>query len=207
MTGVWPGLRKATVSWIFFMACLRVATEWAWSRSKGSSDVMLTSNGWLLFCIAWWDTHVILTASSTLCERDTFSNQAYSSFKWLRIDSGAGYGRFPAVGGFGFLVMKAGQTFVKASGSSGTFFTFISALSLIGSHSSPSCSELGCWKMEMLVPWNDVFTVSGSWIMVNVVDHWSCIHLLSQDWWTDYSIFHWATTASPNWAEISRTLV
>ena len=66
--------------------------------------------------------------------------------------------------------MKAGQTFVKASGSSGTFFTFTSALSLIGSRSSPSCSELGCWKMEMLVPWNDVFTVSGCWIMVNVVD-------------------------------------
>ena len=49
---------------------------------------------------------------------------------------------------------------MKASGSSGTFFTFTSALSLIGSRSSPSCSELGCWKMErMLDPWNDVFAV------------------------------------------------
>ena len=57
------------------------------------------------------------------------------------------------------MVMKAGQTFVKASGSSGTFSTFTSALSLIGSRSSPSCSELGCWKMDMLDPWNDVSAV------------------------------------------------
>ena len=131
------------------------------------SKQRLTSNFRLLFCVAWWDAHVILTASSTLYERDTFYSQVYSSFKWLWIDTGAGYGRLPAVGGFGFLVMKAGQTFVKVSGSSGTFFTVTSALSFIGSRSSLSCSALGCWKMEMLVPWSNVFAVVavGLWSM------------------------------------------
>ena len=70
------------------------------------------------------------------------------------------------------MVMKAGQTFVKASGSSGTFFIFTSSLSLIGSSSSPSCSELGCWKMEMLDPWNDVFAVVavGLWSMLSTAE-------------------------------------
>ena len=74
---------------------------------------------------------------------------------------------FPLLENLDSWVMKAGQTFVKASGSSGTFFNFTSALSLIGSRSSPSCSELGCWKMEMLAPWNDVFAAVavGLWSM------------------------------------------
>ena len=61
---------------------------------------------------------------------------------------------------------------MKALGSSGTFVAFTSALSLIGSRSSPSCSELGFWKMEMLVPWNDVFAVVavGLWSMLSTTE-------------------------------------
>ena len=71
------------------MACLMVATEWGWSRIKGSSDEMLTSNGLPLFCVAWWT--VIETASVTFSVRHTCSNQAHYFFKcdWMEFGDGS----------------------------------------------------------------------------------------------------------------------
>ena len=48
MKGTCPGFKNATVSLILSITCLIVATEWAWSRRRGSRAVMLTSN-WALF--------------------------------------------------------------------------------------------------------------------------------------------------------------
>ena len=69
---------------------------------------MLTSNGELLFCVAWWADHVMLTASATFSVRNTSSNQEYSSFKCEQIDSGAGKDWLATGGGLGFFVMYAG---------------------------------------------------------------------------------------------------
>ena len=62
-------------------------------------------------------------------------------------------------GGAGFfLLKKAGGMFVKDSGNSGTFFALLST-TLDGARTSPLLSELGCWNIDMLVPWKDVLAV------------------------------------------------
>ena len=64
MTGTWPVLRKATASRTFSIICLIVATEWAWSLSSGSNEVILTSNSGLLLQDAWCADQVRLIAPS-----------------------------------------------------------------------------------------------------------------------------------------------
>ena len=75
---------------------------------------------------------MMLTASATFSVRKTSSNQEYSSFKCEQIDSGTGKDWLATGGGLGFFVMYAGRILVYASGSSGTFLTFISDSSLSG---------------------------------------------------------------------------
>ena len=100
----------------------------------------------------------MLTASATFSVRKTSSNQE-NFFKCDLIDSGAGKDWLATGGGLGFLVMYAGRILVYASGSSGTFLTFIFYSSLSGSRSSPGFPVFGCWKMDTLVPCKDVSAV------------------------------------------------
>ena len=179
----------SSVSWIFFMACLRVATEWAWSRSKCSSDVMLTSNGWLLLrCMMGcpYDTDCIV---HTLWERHLFQPGIFllqmtpdrlrcwvwqASCYWRiwilgdesRSDICEGIGEL-----WNFLHLHICIEF--------DWLTFLTKL-------------FWTWMIEdgNAGPMEWCLCCSGSWIMVIVVDRWSCKQLLSQDWWTDYSIFH-----------------
>lgn len=78
MTGVCPGFNNATVSLTLSITCFMVATEWAWSRSRGSNDVILTSNSLLLCSAAWWADHVMLRSSSTSSVTIIFSSHSYS---------------------------------------------------------------------------------------------------------------------------------
>ena len=48
------------------MTCRIVATEWTWSRRRGSSDVILTSNTGPLCFLVWWADQVILSDVSIL---------------------------------------------------------------------------------------------------------------------------------------------
>lgn len=50
---------------------------------------------------------------------------------------------------------KAGGTFVNDSGSSGIFFNLLFPTFDCG----PLLSEVGCWKIETLIPWKDEVAV------------------------------------------------
>ena len=106
-----------------------------------------------------------------------------------------------------FFLRYACRILVYASGSSGTFLTYISDSSLGGSHSAPALSVLGCWKMDTLVPRNDVWAVVavGLWFMLStaaVVNN----YFLKIGGHITPSCTYCATTASPNYAEMCRTL-
>ncbi len=127
MIGVCPGFRNATVSLTLSITCFTVATQQAWSRRRGSNDVMVTSKPWLLLLDAWWADHVMLVELSTSSVRLTFSSQSYSGAKFLLNTEGSGNGWLATGRGSGcFLLKKAGRMFENDSGIPGTVFALLS---------------------------------------------------------------------------------
>ena len=88
LTGTGPGFKNATVSWIFPMACLIVATECAWSLSRGSND-----NSYFKLIIL--PLHHMKGCSQCRMHQmhphwGNSSSQAYSYFKCDQIDLDTG---------------------------------------------------------------------------------------------------------------------
>ena len=111
MTGTWPEFRKATSSRTFCIICLIVATEWAWSLSSGSNEVILTSNSGLLLQDLWCADQVRLVAPSISSVTLTFSSHWYSSASCGPNTSAVWTGN-AVFGGSGFFVLKdAGGNF------------------------------------------------------------------------------------------------
>ena len=142
---------------------IKVATQWAWSRGRGSSDVILTSNTGPLFLETWWANQVILSSTSDASIRRIFSSHFCSTVKsishYLYLS--------PMV--YWLWMEKGGWMLVKESGSSGTLFTLLSLIR-IDSCFSPSLSVDRCWKSEMIVPWKEVVAVVavGLWSMLSI---------------------------------------
>ena len=192
------------------MACLMVATGWAWSRIKYSSDQMLTSNGFPLFCVAWWTAHVIETASVTFSVRHTCSNQAHSSFKcdWMKF--GDGMQCQTHLFGWNGIIHKVGWSDI------GKWFREPrNSRHLAGVIIDPwSFTQLSniVWSWVLKDQYDGAvercFTCYRRWIVVDI-DHCGCCEKLrSQSWWTNNFILYIPvhTTASPSFADISRTL-
>ena len=179
-----------------FHCCQRVGLI----TQQGSSDVILTSNGRLLFWDAWWAHQVTSTGPSAsplllplILKCKVWPQQ--SGF-WVCHSTTCRKG-----------FSCAGWILVKESGSFGIVFPFFSS-----NFSCPLClpvtSSIGWWKVDMLVPWlrGGCCCCSGSiWSILSIA---AVVNnpFRRSDGHTAPSTMYLLTVACPNCGDISNTL-